>query len=813
MLDSIVQDIVYSFRNLRKQRGYTFVVLFTLAIAIGGSTAVFSVVHSVLIRSLPLQSPENLVMVWNRYGKETATKAHVSPPDFLDRKRDSKSLQSMSAIEETSVNLLGKGEVERIRAARVSASLFSTLGVGPFIGRDFLEEEDQPGKNAVVILSHKLWKSRFGSERDLIGQTLNLSGNSFVVIGIMPESFWFPTPETDLWIPIAFTSEQIHDNFRGNEYISMIARIQTGYSLEQVRSEMDQIAASVLVRVPDRRQFLTNAGWGALVIPFRESIVGEVEPALLVLMGAVTFLLLIGCANVANLILARSGGREKEIAIRAVMGANRLNLVRMLFVESLMIALIGGAIGVLLAYWTVTTLPSIAPENLPRLAEIAIDRSVLIYSFAVSLLTGLMIGIVPAFRMSMSQPYQSLKLEGTATPAKSIHRFRNLLVVAEIALALMLATGAGLLTKSFQRLVSVDPGFETENRLTFTLSLPPAIYKENERIVAFYQSLFQQIRSLPGVDATGANASMPFVGHNWTATFMIEGRQLQPGEPQPGFEYRPVSTQYFRAMGIPFLEGRDFQDRDTNNAARVAIIDEKLAKRFWKNQSPIGKRIAFSNPYGNIRWREVIGVVGHVKNSSLKEEGGEQIYFPHSQFAELEMTMVVHTLEDPAKLTGLIRNRIKSLDPNLPMFQIRTMDKILSGSIAQPKFNMLLFIIFAATALALAGIGIYGILSYSVTQRRKEIGIRMALGAQPQNVLLMVVRQSMILAAAGTLVGVVTSILLSRFLRSLLFSMEPIDSAVYATAITIALVIALAASSIPAQRASKLDPLDTLRTS
>ncbi len=811
MFDALRQDLRYAIRNLCKHRGYTTVVVLTLALAIGGSTAVFSVVNAVLIRPLPFKSPERLVMVWNRYGKMKESRAHVSPPDFLDRKRESRMLENMAAIELTSLNLIGRGEPERIRAARVSASLFSVLGVTPLRGRQFLDEEDRPGKNSVVIVSHDLWKRRFDSEPQLIGRHLNLSGNQYEVIGVMPESFWFPNPDIDLWIPIAFTTEQLADTFRGNEYISMIARIKPGFSVSQVRAEMNTIAARVIDRVPDRTDFLRNAGWGAIVIPFRESITGEVKPALLVLMGAVSFLLLIGCANVANLILARTGGREKEIAIRAALGADRKSLVRLLFVEALVLAIAGGSIGLLLAYWTTVALPAIAPESLPRVSEIAIDRTVLGFSLIVSVLSGLLIGIVPALRVSLFRPLEHLKLEGTSTAPKSIHRSRDVLVIAEIALALVLATGAALLIKSFQRLTSVDPGFQTENRLTFTLSLPSAQYTEPHRIAGFYRDLMHGMEALPGVRAAGANASLPIAGENWTASFFIEGRQPPPGEPVPSFEYRMITPNYFRAMGIPFRNGRDFSDRDIDTSTRVAIIDQGLADRYWPNQNPIGRRIGFSNSSDKIKWREVIGVVGTVKNSGLEEEAGAQIYFPHSQIPESVMSIVLDTTADPAAMSGLIRDRVKSLDPNLPVYQLTTFDRILSGSIAQPRFNMLLFVLFAATALALAAVGIYGVLSYTVTQRRKEIGIRMALGARPDNVLLMIVRQSMLIAFAGMLTGIAASFALSRYLSALLFRMQPVDPVIYGATAGFAMFIALLASFIPAKRAAGLDPLLSLR--
>ncbi|MCI0604758.1 ABC transporter permease [bacterium] len=807
----MLDDFRYALRNLIKNRGYAVVIIITLALAIGGSTAVFSVVNGVLIRPLPYKSPDGLVMVWNRYGKLKESRAHVSPPDFMDRKRDSRTLESMAAIEESSLNLIGRGEPERIRTAKVSSSLFPLLGVSPSYGRNFTEEEDQPGKNSVVIVSHNLWKRRFGSESALIGKTLNLSGNQCEVIGIMPASFWFPTPDFDLWMPIAFTPEQLSNDNRGSEYLSMIARVKPGVSESQVHAEMNTIAARVLQRAPERAEFLTNAGWGAIVVPLRKSIIGDVEPALLVLMGAVSFLLSIGCANVANLILSRTGGREKEIAIRAVLGADRISLVRLLFVESLLLAIAGGMIGLLLAYWSTMLLPAIAPETLPRLSEIAIDGTVLTFSFVVSLLAGAMIGIVPAMRVSLFHPYQSLKLEGTSTPPKSIHRFRSILVILEIAMALVLATGAALLMKSFGRLISIDPGFQTRNRLTFTLALPPAQYQDESRTINFYQQLRHEIERLPGVQSAGANASLPIANHNWTATFSVQDKPIQPGEPAYGFEYRFVTPNYFRAMGMPFRSGRDFSDRDTTETTRVAIIDVNLANLFWPNQNPLGKRIAFGNSPRSARWREVVGIVGHVKNAGLKEEGGEQIYFPHSQIGELTMSFVIHATSDTTALIGLIRSRIKSLDPNLPIYQITTMDQILSGSIAQPRFTMLLFVLFATTALALSAVGIYGVLSYSVTQRRKEIGIRMALGAKRENILMMILRQSLLLACAGLITGTLASLALSRYLAGLLFKLEPVDPMIYAATAGIAMIVALLATSLPAKRAASIDPLFTLR--
>jgi putative ABC transport system permease protein len=570
---------------------------------------------------------------------------------------------------------------------------------------------------------------------------------------------------------------------------------------------MSWIASQVPVRVPDRRNFLLQSGWGADVVSISDSVTGDVKPALLVLMGAVVLLYLIACANTTHLFLARSTARQKEIAIRAAIGADRWQLIRFVLLEAMLLSTIAGIVGALIAYWSTKLIPGIVPESLPRISEISLSGTVCLFVLIVSVCTGLILGIIPALRLSISDLQQALKVK-TVSSEKSVHRLRNALVITEVALTVVLATGAGLLGKSFQHLVQVNPGFQTQDRMTFTVSLPRAQYPEDAQKNAFFEELLGRIRVLPGVKAAGANASLPMQGENWTATFEIRNRDQSIGPP-PGFEYRPITADYFRAMGIPVLRGRGFNEKDRADSPRVAVIDQKLADRFWPGQDPIGKQIGFSN--STVDWAEVIGVVGHVKNSNLETDGLEQVYLPNSQNVERTLSIVIYATGNPSALVDGIRRQVKALDPNLPLYQIGSMDQVVSRATAQSRFNTLLFALFAFMALALVSVGIYGVISYSVTQRKKEIGIRMALGAQPQSVLGMIVGQSMRVSLVGMMVGILLSMALSRFLSSLLFQMSAIDPAVYFGTVVVALLVALVACSFPARRAAYLDPLLSLR--
>ncbi|MCI0490297.1 MAG: ABC transporter permease [Blastocatellia bacterium] len=801
------QDLRYGMRMLIKHPGFTAVAVLTLALGIGANTAIFSVVNGVLLRPLPYKEPDSLVYVWNRYGASEMSQAHVSVPDFIDRRNQSRTLEQIAAIDERSFNLIGGDEPERIEGARVSASLFPLLGVSAAEGRVFLAEEDQPGREHVVVISNGLWKRRFGGAASLVGQEINLNGAAHTVVGIMPAGFAFPTPQTELWTPIAFTPEQMSDDERGNEYLSTIGRIKPGASLTEVRTEMEMLAALVPERVPDRRDFLLKNGWGASVLTLEEQLVGDFELALLVLLGAVGFVLLIACANVANLLLARTSAREKEIAIRAALGATRLRLIRQLMAESLLLSLLGGLAGLLAAWWLINILPEMVPGDLPRLSEVSLDGRVLGFTLLLALVTGMVFGLAPAWQSSFADLQKSLKEGERRSSGASRRSLRALLVIAEIALSLVLLVGAGLMLKSFGRLLEVDPGFRTENRLTVGVALPRSKYGEENQRVSFFQELLQRVEALPGVRAAGANGSLPIAENNWTATIAIENYQPAPGEPTPGCEYRPITPGYIKAMGIPLLKGRDFDRRDSSSSQLVVLVDEKLAARYWPGQDAIGKRVGFSPS----RWREVVGVVGHVKNTALDTEGKEQIYIPHAQMPAGTMFLTVHTEGDPLNLIGAVRSQVTALDPDLPVYSVRTMDQILAGSVAQPRFNSLGLGIFAAIALALAMVGVYGVISYSVAQRTHEIGVRMALGARASDVLKLVLKKGLILTFTGIAVGVLASLALTRLMSSLLFGVSATDPVTFAVVSLILAAVAMLACYLPARRATKVDPMEALR--
>ena len=803
----LFQDLRYGMRMLIKHPGFTAVAVLTLALGIGANTAIFSVVNGVLLRPLPYTDPDKLVMIWNRYGASEMSQAHVSVPDFIDRRDQSRTLEQIAAIDERSFNLIGGDEPERIEGARVSASLFPLLGVSAAQGRVFLAEEDQPGRHQVVILSNGLWKRRFGGTTGLLGQEIDLNGAAYTVVGIMPAGFAFPTPQTELWAPIAFTPEHKSDDERGNEYLSTIGRIKPRVSVAEVRAEMEALAALVPERVPRRRDYLLKNGWGASVVTLQEQLVGDFELALLILLGAVGFVLLIACANVANLLLARTSAREKEIAIRAALGATRWRLVRQLMAESLLLAFLGGLAGLLSAWWMISILPEMVPGDLPRLSEVSLDAKVLGFTLLLAVLTGMAFGLAPALQSSFAGLQKSLKEGERRSLGISRSRVRALLVISEIALALVLLVGAGLMIKSLGRLLETKPGFETENRLTVGVALPRSKYGEENQIISFYKDLLQRVEALPGVRTAGANGSLPIAENNWTATIAIENYQPAPGEPTPGCEYRPITPGYIRAMGIPLLKGRDFDHRDSDSSQLVVLVDEKLAARYWPGQDPLGKRIGFSPR----RWREVVGVVGHVKNIALDTEGKEQMYIPHTQMPVGTMFLTVHTEGDSLNLIGAVRSQVMALDPDLPVYSVRTMDQILSRSVAQPRFNSLGLGVFAAIALLLAMIGVYGVISYSVAQRTHEIGVRMALGARASDVLKLVLRNGLIMTFTGIAAGVLASLALTRLMSSLLFGVSATDPVTFACVSLILAAVAMLACYVPARRATKVDPMEALR--
>jgi putative ABC transport system permease protein len=807
MLVDIGQDLRYGIRTMLKNPAFTLVAVAALALGIGANTAIFSVVNSILLRPLPFKEPERLLTVSHAYPKLNLI-APVSPPGFMDYRARTDVFEMSAASAGGSFNLTGEGEPERIQARAVSASFFPTLGVEAALGRTFLQEEDQPGHEHVVVLSHGLWQRRFGADPGVIGKTIMLDSEAYVVVGVMPASFRL-YGQDDAWAPLALTAEQMSPNRRRAEFLAMIARLKPGVSIEQAQAAMNTVASQIQQDNP--QIFPSDGSWGVQVKPVYEEMVEDIRPALLVLLGAVGFVLLIACANVANLLLARATARRKEIAIRTALGASRWRLVRQLLTESVLMAIVGGGLGLLLAVWGVDVLIKLNQNNIPRAREIGIDSRVLAFTFGLSLLTGILFGLIPALQASKTELTEALKEGGRTSSGSHRARFRNLLVVSEIALALVLLIGAGLMVKSFARLLHVNPGFEPQNLLTMQVALPSTKYSEPSQRAAFYQQALDKIKTLPGVQSAGAVSHLPLSGSIASGFFSIEGQQYPPGEQLPHTDLRAASPQYLQTMGIPVLKGRYFDERDTDAAPNVAIIDETLARRYWPNEDPLGKRISFNRRENVQVWREIVGVVGAVKHKGLDADYRGQLYFPHPQNPWGNMYLVVRTTNEPSSMAAMVRSAIQSVDKDQPVYRVMTMETLLNESVAQRRFSMLLLTLFAVVAVVLAIVGLYGVMSYGVSQRTHEIGIRMALGAQARDVLRMVVGQGLLLALIGVGIGLVAALLLTRVMSSLLFGVSATDPFMFASIPLILAVVALLACYIPARRATKVDPMVALR--
>jgi putative ABC transport system permease protein len=796
------QDLRYGVRLLLKHRGFSAVAVLALALGIGANTAIFSVINTVLLRPLPYEEPERLLEV-----RETNPPKHseivVAPGSFMDWQAQNTVFQQIVAYRTTAYNLTGSAEPERIRVARVSAGLFTMLGVNPATGRDFLPEEDKPGTARVVAVSYGLWQRRFGADPNLVGQTISLNGNSHTVIAIMPPAFRFPERDTEAWTPIAFDPRE--REAYGAHSLSVIGRLKPGITVEQAQTEMSAIAARIA-----EQQAETNAGWGARVTPMLDYAVGKIKPALLVLLGAVGFVLLIACANVANLLLARAASRQKEIAIRTAMGAGRWRIVRQLLTESVILALVGGIAGLLFAAWGMDALLALAPANLPRVSDVKIDGSALIFTLAITMLTGIIFGLAPALQASKPDINETLKESGGRGSTGGIHRqrMRNMLVVAEVALALVLLVGGGLMIRSFLHLQQVNPGFNPNNTMMVKLVLPQKQYPEDEQQAAFLNQLIQNVSALPRVQSVGATIALPFLDQNELG-FAIQGRPAVPDTNLPVTKYYSVSPDYFKAMGIPLLRGRVFTDRDVAGAPRVAVINETMAKQFFPNEDPIGKRIHVTN--GPEVFREIVGIVGDVKHNGLDQETQPQTYMSFAQEPDRGMTLVLRSDADPATLSAGIRSEVLNIDKNQPISSIRPLSEILADSVAQQRFSMLLLGVFAAIALILAAVGLYGVMSYSVTQRTHEIGVRMALGASSRDVLRLVVGQGIALALIGVGIGLMAAFALTRLMESLLFGVTATDPVTFGAISLMLMGVAFVASYIPARRAMKVDPMVALR--
>lgn len=773
MMQTLLQDLRYGARMLRKQPGFTLIAIATLALGIGANTAIFSVVNAVLLRPLPFKEAERLVLIRETKLPQFPEFA-VSPANFLDWQKQNTVFERLVASRRGALNLTGTGDPERLRVMNVTEGFVAMLGIQPQLGRGFLPEENQPGNSNVVLLSHGLWMRRFGSDPNIINQTISLDGQSHTVVGVMPATFHFLDRETELWTPIALTPQQAQ-NRGGHNLSRVVGQLKPGVTFEQAHSEMVTIAERLAAQYPE-----VSTGWNVMLMPLLDYTVRRIKPALLVLLAAVAFVLLIACANVANLLLSRMAGRQKELAIRTAIGAGRGRIIRQLLTESLLLSLLGGVIGLLLANWGMDLLLALAPPNLPRLSDVSLDARVLAFTAAITLLTSLIFGLIPAWQATKPNLNETLKDAGRGSTEGGRQVLRNGLVVLEVASALMLLVGAGLLIKSFWRLQQVDPGFNPDNALAATVSLPKLKYPEEHQQIAFFQQLLENVRTLPGVQSVGATSMVPLGDDDFVLSFDIAGRPPLPPGASQSTNFFSVSADYFKAMGIPLLRGRLFSEHDTKDAPHVALINETMAQRIFPNEDPLGKRINFDGG-DKPDWYEIVGIVGDVKHYGLAQNTTLQTYEPYTQQTFSYMTLVARTTGDPTALSAAIRNAVLSIDKEQPVSSLKTLDQLVSTSIEQQQFSMLLLGVFAAVALLLAAVGIYGLLSYVVTQRTHEIGLRMALGAKQRDVVGLVVGQGLRLTLLGVTAGLLGAFALTRLMSALLFNVSATDPLTFST--------------------------------
>ena len=804
-MDSFLKDIRYGIRSLLKHPGFTAVAVITLALGIGANTAIFSVVNALLLRPMPYRNPDQLVWVGEISPQE---KRELIPgAHFLEWSEQSQTLEKLAVYSQDNLTLTGSGEPERFDCGKVSAGFFSLLGVQPLLGRDFRTAEDQPGGDRVVVFSHNLWQRRFSADENIVGRSVTLNDQSYTVAGVLPPDFRFFEP-FDLWIPLALDPQQE----RGNQQItilSAIARLKPGIASNQAQAELETIR----LRFESNKQANTPLFGGQVrLVSLHEKLVGNTRRLLLILLGAVGLILLIACANVANLLLSRAVARQKDLAIRAGLGAGRLRLMRQMLTESLLLALGGGALGLLLAFWIAAGLVALAATDtfgdISHLASISIDFRVLGFTLLASIVTGTLFGLVPAFQLSKPNLNDLLK-EGWRGSGFHRSRLRHVLMVTEVALAIMLLVGAGLLIRSFINLMEVNPGYKPKSLLTMRISLPPLRYEQGSRRGAFYREVLQRVSSLPGVESAGAINHLPLSSFSFGGWLRVPGRPQVNTNDQPATPIGVVSPDYFRVMGISLRAGRAFTDRDNTESPRVVILSEALARQLFPNEDALGKQVWV--PGRGKDTPTVIGIAGDVRHEGLDQGVTPQVYVPYLQQPPGTMTMVIHTTTDPLGLAAAVRNQVREVDANLPVYEVQTMEQRLASSVSPRRFNLLLLGVFALLALALAALGVYGVIAYGATQRMHEIGIRMALGAQRTDVLKMLIRQGMSLVAIGVVLGLAGAWALTRVMVSLLFGVKPTDATTFASVSALLIVIALLACYIPARRATKVDPLVALR--
>ena len=818
-------EIKVALRGLLKSPGFTVIAIATLALAIGANTSVFSLINALLVRPLPYQQPSKLVLIWERFAAQGLDRIPVSPPEYLDLENQFHGCTQIAAFTYETFNLGGGDLPERISGAVVSPALFPLLGVEPIKGRTFAREEQGQGHDDVIVISERLWKRRFNSDPFLVGKSLLLSGRSYTVIGVMPAKFEFPIPlfgvqgnqfaeRVDIWKPIAFTPLELKE--RGSRSYGLIARLRSDVSEGKAQAELDTIISNWIRAYPDNYR---GSGFGAKIYSLHDQVVGGMRVGLAILLGAVVFVLLIACANLATMLLARASARERELAIRVALGAGPWRLLRQMLTESVLLALAGAAGGVVLSIWGLDLLKHIGARTVPRLAEVNVDLVVLVIAAVVAVGTGILFGLIPALASAKPELTEALKEGGRgSTTGARRNRLRNSLVVAEIALALVLLVGAGLLLKSYMRLQNIDPGFDRRNVLTAEINLSDtkyprrasADYRRGEAMINFWNEALRRVRQLPGVEGVGCTIVLPMSGSNTDSSFAIQDRSVGGKEPTPDEEIRAITPDYFRVLKTPLVRGRFFADSDNADAPPVTIINDALARKYWPNQDALGKRITLDDPRKDPKWLTIVGIVRGIRHRGLDTDPEPEYYIPVAQRAERSMILAVRSAQDPRNLTSALRREIQSIDPDQPIANVRTLEAVTADSVAPRRMSVVLLGVFAVIALVLAAVGIYGVISYLVLQRTHEIGVRMALGAQRGDVLRLVVGHALKLVGIGTAIGLVLAFFSTRALAALLYNVGAFDPATFAIVTVVLATIAFLASYIPALRATRADPMIAL---
>ena len=801
IMDTLIRDLRYGFRSLLKRPGFTAIALVALTLGIGANTAIFSLVNAVVLQPLPYSDPDRLVWAWGKI-RDRSNRASVAPGDFLDFRAQNNSFEQFAASFSMPlpVNLTGGGEPERLSASAVTGNYFETFGIAPALGRGFSLDNERAGNEQVTILSHALWQKRFGGDPGIVNQRITLDGKSFEVIGVMPKDLVFPQ-NAELWVPINFDADPGLKSRRAH-FLRPIGRLKPGVTVAQAQADTDAIAAQLEQQFPD-----TNAGWSLRLESLHDRLVGSSKTTLYILLGAVGFVLLIACTNVANLLLVRATARQKEVALRSALGASRWRIARLLITESLLLAVMGGVLGALLAAWGIDLLVTLSETSIPATANVKIDATVLAFTLLISLLTGLLFGLAPALRTRKFNLTDALKDGGRTIGEGALrNRTRSLLVVFESAVAVVLLIGAGLLVRSFIALENTNPGFEANNVLTMRIDLARGKYNTDEKTAGFFQDLETRLAAIPGVETVGLITELPLSGQPNDAPFTVEGRAPVAINEQFGSDFRRVNQHYFQAMQIPLLRGRNFTEQEVRQSDKVVVVSQQLVNTAFPNEEPLGKRlftVVDDKPY------EIIGVVGDIRHRSLEFQPYAAMYMPSREPGW--MNIVIRTQSDPVTLVPAIREQVKAIDPDQPIAAIRTMDEWIDRSVSAPRYRTTLFGMFAVLAMILAATGIYGVMSYSVAQRTHEIGVRMALGARRWDVLRLVVRQGMMLVLLGLAIGLAGAFALTRVMSSLLFGVTAKDPLTFVAVAAVLSLVALLACYIPARRATKVDPLTALR--